>query len=451
MGTQQIDVNDLHRSPEELAKLRSERDQLKSELERLRGRRVRGGRFRRSIAALLVILACISIPVAVTAGWTKRTLFDTDRWVNTVGPIVDHESVTDAMGRRLTGEVMTLINADELIAEALPARAAPLAGPLTGAIEDSVQEQASELLATDRFKTLWVNANRFAHTQIVAVLRGEGEAVTTADGKVVLNLLPVINEVLTRVEARGEEILGKDVNLPELSTGEVPEVAREKLESALGVTVPPDLGEIVVYESDKLEAAQDAVKLFDRGVVLLGILALLFFGAALWVSKSRRRTLIQMSTGIVFVFVIIRRLTMQLQDQIADLARPENRTAAEAIADDLFRGFFNLTLAVMIVLLGVIVVSLVTGPYPWARSLRQRTAQLGTTIGKLVRGGPSDEATAWVRAHREGLRLGGAIGGILLLLVLDVSWPVFLLIIAAVGAYELVLYRMEPPGTAPGV
>jgi hypothetical protein len=450
VGTKQMDVEGNH-SPEDkddAARLRAERDELRSQLDKLKKRRGRGGMVRRSIAVLLVILASISVPLAVTAGWTRRTLFRTDQWVRTVSPIVDHASVTDAMGRRLTAEAMILINAEELVVDALPPRAAPLAGPMIGAIEDSVEERVSELLATDQFKAMWVNANEFAHEQLVAVLRGEGETLVTEDGKIVLNLIPVINEVLARVEARGQELLGKDVTLPQISSGEVPEVARAKLEESLGVTVPPDLGEIVIYESDKLEVAQDAVKTFDRGVILLGILALLFVAAALWVSRSRRRTLIQLSVGILLVFALIRRTAMYLQDQLVDLARPENRTAAEAIVNDLLRGFFNLTLAVMIVILLVMVTSLITGPYPWARSLRTRAAQAGTTSARLVRGGASDEATAWVRAHLDGLRLGGAILGILILVVVDASWPLFLLILALVGAYELILYRMEQRGPA---
>ena len=52
---------------------------------------------RRIIAAVLAVLAALMSTIAVTGIWLKRTTFDTDRWVATVGPIADDPQVQTAL------------------------------------------------------------------------------------------------------------------------------------------------------------------------------------------------------------------------------------------------------------------------------------------------------------------------------------------------------------------
>jgi hypothetical protein len=52
------------------------------------------------------------------------------------------------------------------------------------------------------------------------------------------------------------------------------------------------------------------------------------------------------------------------------------------------------------------------------------------------------EAVAWVRAHEDLLRIGGAVVAILLLLVFSVSWLALLLIGGLLAVYEIVITRV---------
>ena len=429
----------------EIEALRAERDALKAQLASIDlrdGGSDRRHRLRKTIGVLLLIVACLSFTLAVPAAWTRRTLFNTDQWVETVTPIVAHPSVTAALSRRITSEVLTLIDAQSVVEDALPPRAQLLAGPLTTAVGDFAQDEVNTLLQSDAFKELWVRANRFAQPQLVATLRGEGEVLSSQNGNVVLNLVPVVNEVLKRVEARGGDLLGRDVNLPEISSGEVPEAARAKLEAALGVPVPPDLGEIVVFQSDKLAAAQDAVALFDRALIFLAALAIATMIGAIVVSMNRRRTLILMSTGIIVGLVAIRRLVMYLQDEVVAIAKPENREAAGAIVDDLMRGFFSLTQILIVAGLLIVALALLTGPFAWAMSMRRRVTSIASALMKSDARPPDTGPASWVRVHRDALQLGGVIAGVLLLLLFDLSWGLFLILVTLVLLYELAIYRL---------
>ena len=447
------DPGHVDTSDQEVESLRAALHDAEEELARTKAKRRRGGRTRRIITGFLVFLTCLVFTLAITAGWTRRTLFNTGQYVRTVTPLIEHPSVTEGLSERITAELMAVIDAPGLAAEALPLRAQLLIGPIVGSIEDFMQDQVNELLASDRFAEFWVNANRFAHTQIMAVLHGEeGASLSTADGTVTLNLLPVINEVLVRVEERAGGLLGKDIDLPEVSGGELPEEARAKLEAALGRDLPDNLGEIVIFESDKLEAAQDGLELIDRSVIILLVLAVLLIALTLWISRSRRRTTIQICVGVLIGMVAMRRLVIYIQEQAVDLAKPSNQDAMRDIVDDLMRNFFRLTAFVIAIGLVVMAIALITGPYPWAVKLRRRTRELATSLTSTVQSRAHDDSTtAWVRAHRDALMAGGAIFLVLMVLWLDLSWIGFFLLAALVGAFELAVVRIgrddtdEPP------
>ena len=442
----------------ELARLRAERDSLKAELARQNQKKTKGGgTLRRSVVVLLVVVSCLLAVVGIAGVWAYRTTFDTDKWVDRVAPIVEHRPVTDALSRRLTEQIFVLIDVQGLTAQALPPQAAPLAGPLTSAVRDSVEERVEEVLASEEFRRVWVEANRFAHQQILAVLRNESEIVDTTEGTVTLNLLPVMNAVLERLEATSSGLFGREVSLPEISSGEVPEAARQRIEAALGIDLPEDFGEIPVYRSDRLDAAQTTMASLDRSVLWLVILTPLGWIAALWISRSRRRTLIQLMTGTLVGVVVVRRLVMRVQEDIVDLAREENRGAARVAVEEVLSSFFSNTQTILIIGLIVIALALATGPYEWAVSLRRKTRELAVGISSAIGTRAHDEATAiWIRGHRDALQLGGAIFAVLVLLFVDLSWIAFLMVIALVGVYELIVVRIgqdAPPdlGEAEGV
>lgn len=439
---------------DEIERLRSERDELDARLRRNDERKDRRGRARSLATALLTLLACLAIIVTVPAGWTYRTIFNTGAFVDRVTPIGFDPAVTPVLSDRLTTQIFGLIDVEAIVAEALPPRGQILAGPLTGGIEDFVRGKVDGVLSSDRFRDRWIQANRFAHTQIVAVLRNESEIVDTAGGRVVLNLLPVVNEALQSIESQAAGLFQKDVDLPEVTGGEVPDRAREAISSALGVEVPTDFGEIVVFESDRLGAAQDAVSFFDRAIVFLVILTLVLIALALWMSRRRRRTLLQLVVGSMVGIVVVRRLALWVEDEVVALAqRPDGERALGAITDQVFGSFFTVTLIVIIVGLAIVAIALITGPYGWAVTTRTKSSALVRGVVNTASDSSRQESTVvWVRAHREALQLAGGIVFVLLLLILELSLLGFLLLGGLIALYELWLARLgasEPGGDGP--
>jgi hypothetical protein len=106
------------------------------------------------------------------------------------------------------------------------------------------------------------------------------------------------------------------------------------------------------------------------------------------------------------------------------------------------------------VLFTILVVALVSGPYPWAVRLRAWVADAGRGVVGAVRGADLGPATVWIGGHRDALMLGGAIvaAAILLFSSLSLGWLLVLLLV--VVAFEVVVYRIAaaraPAEPAPG-
>lgn len=428
----------------EIERLRAERDALRAEVDGLHRQRRHRGWLRRTSAALLVALACLVLVAGIIGIWARRNFLDTDRFVGRAGPLIEEPAVQEALAARLTEQVMVLVDAEALFEEALPERGQILAVPLANAVEGFVGDQVETFLATEQFERLWVGAVDVAHTASVRVLRGESEAVTTTDGQVTLNLLPVVNAVLAEITAQSPEILGREVDLPDVSVDEVPEAAITRIEQAFDVDLGEDFGQVTVYDDGKLAAAQEAISLFDRLVVVLLPLGILLAAAALWISHQRRRTLLQLAAGLALGMVLIRRVGFRLQDEVALLPpRPAGQEAADLAAESFLQPLTTFGGWVLAGALVVAVVAVLTADYPWVVSLRRRAGILWTQAVTATGERAHDEATVvWIRDHRDALLAAGGVAALVILWFADLSWLGLLLVLALIGAYEIAVYRI---------
>ena len=138
-------------------------------------------RLRRRLTGLLVVLTVISLVTTVVAAWARAVVLDTDRFVATVGPVIDEPAVQDALSARLTDSIMSSLQIETRVQSALaqvgdgrlPVSPALLAGPITEGIRNALLKRTNQLIASDAVSTIWNEALRTAHTQAVALLRGE--------------------------------------------------------------------------------------------------------------------------------------------------------------------------------------------------------------------------------------------------------------------------------------
>jgi hypothetical protein len=393
---------------------------------------------------VLVFLVALLIPITATVTWVHRTVVNTDTYVSTVGPVINDPAVQSTLARVATNQLFTALDPQPAIADALPPRAAFLAGPITNGVKGFVQDQANNILASQQFQQVWLAANRTAHAALMRVLRGQSKALTESNGQIVLSVVPLLNEVLQRVQGTVSGITGKNITLPTLSGNELPSQACAKISSALNRPLPSTCGQIPLFPADKLDQAQWAIRAFDRATIALLIITPLLFIAALLITRRHRRTLLQLTVGALLVMVILRRVMFWLQDKLISSGQPQNKDARSAIVHQVLHGFFTVSLWVLWIGVAIVVVALVTGPYRWAVRSREWVAATATVAWQQTRNAVAgrEVAGAWVRAHLDLLRIAGGVLALLLILILNVSWVWLLVILALLAVYEFWLYRL---------
>ena len=441
--------------PEEsVDQLRAERDALESQVHTLEAKRRRGGRIRGVAVFVLLVLTCVSFTGATVAVWAKRSFLNNEVFAERAAPLGADPAVQAALTPWITDQIMSVVNPQQLIRDALPDRGQILAVPLANAVTGFVRGQVDSFVHSDTFAKLWATATTRAHERAVRVIEGKSDVVGTSNGQIVINLVPVINEALAQVGALSPDIFGHTVDIPTVTVDDVPAAAQARLSQALGTPVGEDFGVIRIDDNGTLGTAQHAVRLFNIAVWVLVILTLILIPLTLWVSHRRRRTLLQLVFGIAFGLVLVRRVGLRVEGDALDIiANTTNRAAASSIAHSFIDPLLNATAIALWILFAVAVVAAVSGPYRWAVALRRGARHLGTTAihtAEAVGERATDDTTvAWIRAHISALQIAGAAVAVLVLLALDLSWFGLLLLLILLAAYEVSLWRLDQSTAEP--
>jgi len=439
-------------SDAELARVKAERDALAQQVADLEDRPGRRQRTRRVFTAILVIVAVLAFSLAVPGTWVRRTLGDTDRYVAMVTPLPSDPAVQEYLSRQITASVFEVLGVQDRIQTALQDKAprlAFLAGPIASSIHDFVQSKVQELVASQAFADLWVSANRIAQQGVKAVLNGDTPpGISVVQGAVVINLLPIISKAFAQVSAIASDLIGRPVTLPTIDLQQIPQEAISTIESATGITLPDGFGQIVVLDAKVLTPIQDGVKIAQRGLLADLLLLLLATIGALWLSTRRRRTLIQLMTAWAVVLVIERRASIAGGNQVVASARPENQAAARTVVDAVLGTLLRYTGWMLGIALLVIVVALLTGPYPWAVRMRTWVRDLFAALVSAAKGADRTAAATWVTLHRDALLMAGAAVAVLALLLLGGGWGTLLAIVIVGGLYAFVVWRIAESASA---
>jgi hypothetical protein len=404
-------------------------------------------RQRKILVGILVVLTCLSITVTTIGTWSHRTLLNTGAWVDTVAPLGTNPQVTAALANYVTDQIVTKLDlqqrAQDALQQAAP-QAAFLAGPITNAIEGFVHDKLVAFFNSPAWENFWTEANRVAHEQAVNILRGrQGTVLTIENGEVSLNLMPVITAVLQQIQSAAQGLLGDRVTLPQVTGTEQVSQAITALSSALGRPLPPDFGQIVIFQSDDLAAAQNAVKLFDTLTYALILLSLVMIAVTMLLSVNRRRTAVQLAIGTILGVLIARLIIKQVSTNVVAAIASQNRGAAKAVLDDAFGSLRGFTRWLFLIALIVAVVAFLMGKREWLSAARTQAAR---TYGAGKDVAASDQPYAhWVREHADVLRAAGPIVAVLLLFWVGVSWGAVIVVGALLVLYELGIRSLMPP------
>src|SRR5207247_4430893 len=221
----------------------------------------------------------------------------------------------------------------------------------------------------------------------------------------------------------------------------VPSQAAASLGSALGVTLPPTFGSVTLFQGDELTSVQDAVSIFNKTLILAIVLFILSAALALILSTNRRRTLLQVLTALIVVVVLERRFAIAQASNVVSMVKPENQAAVQAIIGAFLSSLLLATKRILWGLFVVLIVAVVTAPYPWAVRARAWVGDVGRAGLGAVRGAEIGPAAAWVGGHRDALMLAGAVVAAIFLRLASISLGSCPVLAGGLGLYTLAVCR----------
>jgi len=403
-----------------------------------------GGRQQRGwawtlLATVLIVIGSLLAPVAVVAAWARIELTDTDRFVAAYAPLAD----SPAFQAYLTDQTVAVINqhvdipklTSDGINGIVSLGTGPVAtnalrafeGPIASALQSLIQSRVAGFVASDAFATVWADALRISHTQLVATMENNPNSAVTlgADGSVGIQLAPIIEAVKGALVKQGITV----------ASG-IPTINRT----------------ITVAESTSVPTIQLAYNLAVAVGTWLLWVALAFLVAGVLVARRRSRALIWAAVSLALMMAAV--LAAAAIGNIVFIASvsptqlPSN--VAGVLFDAVVGGIRGTTVAVLVLGVAIAVVGWMAGPFNVPRKLRslfgagtarirETAAQHGISTGRTGR---------WMYSQRVLLRAAVAVIAAVIVVFVRPLTPglvIWTLVIAALVV--AILELVQVPGS----
>lgn len=292
--------------------------------------------------ALLIILGSILLIAANATFWLRGVVLNTDRWVSTVAPLSQNETIVDVVSLYVVGGLFDLVEAQPLVEEILPQELGFLSGPAVGVLETLVRDTVSTIIASDEFNAVWIAVNRTVHGTVMSILRGEGNLAYLRNGQLVIDLSDIFDFV--------GQVLALD-------TGRQ--------------IVPDDWSRIVLLENQQVAVLQQALSVLNTVGLLLPLASIVAFVIAWWISLWRRKTVQWIGIGVVISMVLTILLLLVAQPLVlGSIADPLIRTVVGELWDIVLRLLYIQTIVLLVIGFLIALGTVLAGPHPRAVAIR---------------------------------------------------------------------------------
>lgn len=394
---------------------------------------------RNTASAVLIVLTCILVPVALLTVWVHDIALDADRYVETVSPLASDQAIENAAVKRITHAADVRVDGSRVAADiaawlrsqGLPPRAAQAVkglGPqLDSVVNATVEKVATRFVRGDRFERIWTNANRAAHTAVVHVLTGEGRGAVGVDGgTVTLDVGEAVDQVKQALVDAGLSPASK-----------IPEVDKQ----------------MVLFQSDQLEKIRKGARLLDATGNWLPVSVVVIGAAGVLLAHRRRRALARTALGAAFACLIVTVVLVIARRYYLDHLPPQvqSEAAAAAVFDTLLR-FLRVSLRTAIVLgVAVALGAYLIGPGRLPRAIRGTSERAADSTAQWAHAHQirTGRVGTWTQAHRRWI----ALAALLIVALVFVFWnhptaPAILLLVVILLAVLALLALLAATGRA---
>ncbi len=219
----------------------------------------------------LIVVASLVGFLAIFSVWVSRQLLETQTWTDTSTELLAKDNIREPIAGFLVDSLFNDEDVQQQIAKALPPQAAGLAGPATGGLRQLAEKAADQALQRPKVQALWAQANAQAHADFVRIIEGNGKDLSIQNNEVVLDLGTLVGQLASQI---GVNVSGK---------------------------IPPDAGQIEIMSSDQLGVAKDAFNALRPLAIILTLLTIALYGAAVYLAKGWRREALR---AVGFAFII---------------------------------------------------------------------------------------------------------------------------------------------------
>ena len=307
---------------------------------------------------VLVVLASVLAFLAIFTGWIDRQALDTDEWVDTSGKLLEDKEISDAVATYSVDQLYANVDVAALLKQRLPKDLQPVAAPAAAGIRALSTQAAERAFQSPRAQGLWKQANSVAHTQLVAILEGKSEAVSSQNGKVVLDLRPIVLQLADRLG------LKKQVNQA---------IAKGQASGRLKA----NFGQLEIADSDQLGAAETITKILRGLAWLFSLGSLALFGVAVYLAAGRRWVVVLgYGLGLIGAGLAALALRGAAKGQVVDsLAKTEEARVPVQHVWDIGTALLH-SIASSVIIFGIlfVVASFLASPAGLAVSIRQALA-----------------------------------------------------------------------------
>jgi len=223
---------------------------------------------------VLIVLAAIIALLAALNVWVKRQALNTNNFTSASSQLLADDDVRNAISVYVVNQLYENVDVSKALEERLPPATKPLAPTIAGALQPALVRTTDTILGRPRFQQAFENSVRRAHELFIAVLDGKRGILVSTNGNVVLDLRPILEEVVNETGIGGRVLQ----------------------------QLPPDAGQITVMKGNQLETARKGVKVVRAASYFLLFLVLALIAAAIWIARGRRRTML-LAAGASFVIV----------------------------------------------------------------------------------------------------------------------------------------------------
>lgn len=262
----------------------------------------------------LTVLVGFLTVLAILSTWVDRQIFDTQEWGDTSSKMLQDPVIQKEVAAYAVDELYDNVDVEAELKDIFPTDLEGFSGIASGALRQFADRGAQQALANQRVQDLWRQANETAHRNLIAIIEDDSTVISSTDGKVQLELRPLIIEIADQVG------LGQQ--------------ARDK--------IPDAVGRIEIVDSQELSTVQTVAQVIHGTALITALLLLVLIGLAVFLSKGYRwLTLLWIAASLIIgavVVLIVRSVAGGLI--VPELSTVEVRPAAEAaysIGTDLLR------------------------------------------------------------------------------------------------------------------